>query len=125
MRTLNKTEQIASLQGKDRLERRNVVQDMLIAYRSTPHPATGGTPYEAKKRATLRIKLDHIDPEMKNSERDDIINQRDAEYKQRMKQQRGGRLMLGDYVLVRQPKKNKWSTPYESVFYIVYSIQGS
>lgn len=130
MQTLNKTEQIASLQGKDRLERQNTVQDMLIAYRSTPHPAAGVTPYEAMKGAMERIKLDHIDPEAKNPKRDDIVNHRDAEYKQRMKQQgegrktREGRLTLGDYVLVRQPKKNKWSTPYEPVFYVVYSIQG-
>ena len=44
---LHPTEQIASLQGKNRLERRNAIQDMLIAYRSTPHPATGIAPYEA------------------------------------------------------------------------------
>ena len=131
MQTLNKTEQIASLQGKDRLERRNAIQDMLISYRSTPHPATGVTPYEAMRRATVRIKLDYIDPETKKSEKDDTIDQRDSEYKQKMKQQREGRktregrLLQGDYVLVTQPKKNKWSTPYEPVFYIVYSIQGS
>ena len=131
MQTLNKTEQIASLQGKDRLERRNAIQDMLISYRSTPHPATGVTPYEAMRGATVRIKLDYIDPETKKSEKDDTIDQRDSEYKQKMKQQREGRktregrLLQGDYVLVTQPKKNKWSTPYEPVFYIVYSIQGS
>ena len=131
MQTLNKTEQIASLQGKDRFERRNAIQDMLISYRSTPHPATGVTPYEAMRGATVRIKLDYIDPETKKSEKDDTIDQRDSEYKQKMKQQREGRktregrLLQGDYVLVTQPKKNKWSTPYEPVFYIVYSIQGS
>ena len=91
MRMLNKTEQIASLQGKNRFERQNAIQDMLIAYRSTPHPATGITPYEAMRGATVRIKLDYLNPEMQKSERDDIINQRDAEYKQRMKQQREGR----------------------------------
>ena len=47
MKTLNKTEQIAHLQGKNKYERANAVQDMLIAYRSTPHPATGITPYDA------------------------------------------------------------------------------
>ena len=105
---------------------------MLIAYSSTPHPATGVTPYEALKGATVRITLDHIDPEMKNSETDDdIINQRDAEYKQRMKQQRKGRktregrLIIGDYMLVWQPKKNMWRTLYKPVFYVVYSILGS
>lgn len=58
MQTLNKTEQNASLQGKNRLERRNAVQDMLTAYRSTPHPATGVAPYEALKGTSVRTKLD-------------------------------------------------------------------
>ena len=49
MQMLNKTEQIAHLQGKDRLERQNAIQDMLTAYRSTPHPATGVTPFEAMR----------------------------------------------------------------------------
>ena len=62
MQTLNKTEEIASLQGKDRLERQNAVQDMLIAYRSTPHPATGVSPYEAMRGAVVSIKLDHVEP---------------------------------------------------------------
>ena len=131
MQTLNKTEQIANLQGKNRLERRNAVQDMLIAYRSTLHPATGVAPYDALKGTSVRTKLDYIEPEPQRNEKDDIIDRRDAVYKQKMKQQREGRktrennLLLGDYVLVKQPKKNKWSTPYELVFYVVCSIHGS
>ena len=35
MQNLNKTEQIANLQGKNRLERRNAVQDMLIQINAT------------------------------------------------------------------------------------------
>lgn len=48
-----------------------------------------------------------------------------------MKQNREGRktrqmiLLLGDYVLVKQPKKNKWGTPYEPLFYVVAEIRGS
>ncbi|XP_032218091.2 uncharacterized protein LOC116601425 [Nematostella vectensis] len=34
-------------------------------------------------------------------------------------------LILGDYVLVRQQKRNKWSTPYEPAFYTVTNIEGS
>ncbi|KAL9987152.1 hypothetical protein ACROYT_G001409 [Oculina patagonica] len=125
MQTLNKTEQIPSLQGKNRLERRNAIQDMLIAYRLTPHPATGVAPYDALKGIPVRTKLDYIEPEPQRNEKDDIIDRRDAEYKQKMKQQREGRktkennLLLGDYVLVKQPRKNKWSTPYEPVFYVL------
>ena len=131
MQTLNKVEQIASLQGKSRLERRNAIQDMLIAYRSTPHPATGVAPYDALKGAPVRTKLDYIEPEPQRNEKDDIIDRRDAVYKQKMKQQREGRktrennLLLGDYVLVKQPRQNKWSTPYEPVFYVVCNIRGS
>lgn len=49
-----------------------------IAFRSTSQPAA----------AAVRIKLDHIpvDHEMQNCQKDDIIDQRDAEYKQEMKQ---------------------------------------
>ena len=79
MQLLNKTEQIATLQGKDKLERQNAMQDMLIAYRSTPHPATGVSSYEAMRGATVRTRLDHIKPETQVSEEDCSINQKDAE----------------------------------------------
>ena len=131
MQTLKKTKQIANLQDKNRLERRNAVQDMLIAYRSTPHPATGVTPYEALKGTPARMKLNHIEPEPQRNEMDDIIDRRDAEYNQKVKQQREGRktkentLLLRDYVLATQPRKNKWSTPYKLVFYVVCSIRDS
>ena len=131
MQILNKTEQIAHLQGKDRLERQNAIQDMLTAYRSTPNPATGVTPFEAMRGTTVRTKLDHIQPKVQRSEKDDIIDERDAVYKQKMKQNREdkntgqGRRLLGDYVLVKQEKRNKWSMPYEPVFYIVHKINGS
>ena len=41
METLNKTEQIAHLQGKSGPDRNMAVQDMLMAYRDTPHPTSG------------------------------------------------------------------------------------
>ena len=34
-------------------------------------------------------------------------------------------MILGDYVLVKQPKRNKWSTAYEPTFYNVTRIDGS
>ena len=39
----------------------------------------------------MRMKLDYIEPKPKRDEKDDIIDRRDAEYKQKMKQQREGR----------------------------------
>ena len=81
--SIYKTEQIAHLQGKDHLERQNAIQDMLTAYRSTPHPAMGITAYEAMRGATIRTKLDHIQPKVQRSEKDDTIDERDAMYKQK------------------------------------------
>ena len=125
---LNKKEQIAYQQGKGRLKRQNVIQDMLTAYRSTPLPATGITPYEAMRGATVRTKLDHIQPNVQRSEKDDII---DEVYKQKITQNREGRntgqgrLLLGDNGLVKQEKRTKWNTPYDPVFYDVHEIHGS
>ena len=72
--------------------------------------------------------MDYIQAKVQRSEKDDIIDERDAVYKQKMKQNREGkntgqgRLLLGDYVLVKQEKRNKWSMPYEPVFNIVHEI---
>ena len=33
--------------------------------------------------------------------------------------------VVGDHVLLRQRKRNKWSTPYAPVFYTVIKISGS
>ena len=57
MQVLNKTEQIAHLQGKTGLDRSIAVQDMLMAYRDTPHPATGVTPYQAMTNRPVRTKI--------------------------------------------------------------------
>ena len=62
-------------------------------------------------------------------EEDRQIERKDATYKQNMKKQREWKqtrktvLWLGDYVLVKQTKKNKWTTPYEPVFYVVQGIR--
>ena len=39
--------------------------------------------------ATVRIKLDHIQPKVQGSEKDAIKDERNAEYKKKMKQNRG------------------------------------
>lgn len=54
MQTMNKIEQIAHLQGKNKSESQNAIHDMLTAYRSTPHPATGISPYEAMRGMAIR-----------------------------------------------------------------------
>ena len=55
MKVLNKTEQIATLQNKDSAP---AIQEMLIGYRSIPHPATGISPYEALMKRQVRTNSD-------------------------------------------------------------------
>jgi len=128
MQVLNKTEQIAHLQGKTGLDRNMAVCDMLMAYRDTPHPATGVTPYQAMSNRPIRTKLDHTVPR-ERSEQDELIDEKDRVYKEKMRRDgvniKEHNFCVGDYVLLRQKKVNKWSTAYEPIFYTVIRISGS
>ena len=128
MKLLNKTEQIAHLQKQNR----NItIQEMLTGYRSTPHPATNITPYEALMNRPVRTKLDHQSREHTQSIRDNIIDENDRQYKERLKHNaenqntKQHKFVVGDYALLKQTKKNKWSTAYEPAFYIIYRIDNS
>ncbi|CAC5366626.1 unnamed protein product [Mytilus coruscus] len=86
MKVLNKTEQIAKLQNKDSAI---AVQEMLVGYRSTPHPATGVSPYEALMKRRVRTKLGYI-PRTNDDEEithDRKMNERDKCYKDKIKHQ--------------------------------------
>ena len=129
MRVINKTEQITALQSRGKSEREIAIQETLTAYRSTPHPATGVTPYQAMQNRDIRTKLDYKAPQEQINEIEMKISTRDAEYKRKMTEKKENRnfretqLILGDYVLVKQPKRNKWSTAYEPTFYNVTMSQ--
>ena len=129
MQTLNKTEQIAHLQGKSGPDRNMTIQDMSIVYRDTPHPATGITPYEAMMNSPVRTKLDYTVPRKERSSRDKMMDEKDRQYKDKMTDDGGSskehNCVVEDHVLLRQRKRNKWSTPYEPVFYTVINISGS
>ena len=131
MQTLNKIERIAHRETTDKFARRIAIENMLIAYRETPHPATGISPYQAIRNREIRTKLDYINQNKMKSEEDKKMEDRDASYKMKNKLRRENRntkehnFITGDYVLVEQPKKNKWTTPYEPAFYVVVRIQGS
>ena len=123
MKLLNKTEQNAHLQGGDS---NAAIQEMLTGYRSTPHPATGVTPYEALIYRQVRTKLDHQTRESNHENaRDSAVNKRDKEYKQKTKQNAQNKntkqhnFTIGDHVLLKQKKTNKWSTAFEPAFYTI------
>ena len=129
MKMLNKTEQIARLQGQDNTI---AIQNMLIGYRSTPHPATGVTPYEAMMNRQVRTKLEpHPKPQADRQEREEEMNKRDKKYKEKIrkytenKNTKEHNYVVGDYVLLKQTKRNKWTTAYEPAFYVIYRVEGS
>ena len=128
MKLLNKTEQITHLNGGNSSI---AIQEMLTGYRSTPHPATGVAPYEALMNRQVRTKLDHQTRESSENARDTAINERDERYKEKLKQYAENRntkahnFIVGDHVLLKQKKKNKWSTAYEPAFYTVIRTDGS
>ena len=55
MKLINKTEQREQIQ---RMSPITAMQKMLIGYRSTPHPATGISPYEGMINRTVQTKLE-------------------------------------------------------------------
>ena len=77
MKVLNKTEQIAHLQHANS---KTALQNMLMGYRSTPHLATGVSPYTAMMNRTIRTKLDAVIPtDINDVQRG--ISARDKQYK--------------------------------------------
>ena len=61
----------------------------------------------------------------------EIINQHDRESMTKVKSSaqnkntRPRNINLGDHILLKQMKKNKYSAAFEQAFYIVYRINGS
>ena len=64
-----------TLRNKEKM----AIQEMLIGYRSTPHPATGITPYEGMMNRTVRTKLDYENRISNTSNKERLINERDRQ----------------------------------------------
>ncbi|MEW8584399.1 MAG: RNase H-like domain-containing protein, partial [Candidatus Thiodiazotropha sp.] len=130
MKVLNKTEQIAHNEGRSSS---TAIQNMLMGYRSTPHPATGYSPYEALMRRNVKTKLDYQPlaekPNIQNMEAE--ITKRDTEYKKRWGKQhrhpacQEHSFKVGDKVLLKRKKVNKWSTAHEKDHYVIVGLNGS
>ena len=130
MKVLNKTEQIAHSDGTPSS---SAIQYMLMGYRSTPHPATGYSPYEALMRRNVRTKLDYEETGLSKDyhRMEKEITKRDRQYKTKWdKQSRHPKceehnFKIGDKVLLKKRKENKWSTAHEKEYYEIIKIYGS
>ena len=114
------------------LERKNWKQEMhrfLRQYRATPHSSTGLSPSEALNQRKLKTELPQITSTIKPK---DSLQQKDAESKSKMAEYADKKarakehtLKPGDTVLVRQPKQNKMSPPYNPLPFIVEKTKGT
>ena len=99
-----------------------------MANKDTPHPAIGISRYKAMMNMPVRTKLNYTVPRKERSSSDKMLDEMDMQCKETMADEGGisKHIFVGRAdVLLRQRKRNKWSTPYEPVFYTVIKISGS
>lgn len=128
-RSLLKVLRVAALEGKGWKQE---LQAFLLAYRSTPHSATGVAPFELMTGRSMRTKLPQVDGVGVSVGLDDGVRERDAVTKLRAKEaadvRRGAKpspLEVGDAVLVPSPKVDKLSPNFSPVPYKVVARHGS
>ena len=101
----------------------------LLAYRSTPHPATKATPAKLLYNREISTKL----PSPRPVPRKAFANARrhDRKYKAHMKSYHDGRkrfqnrvINQGDHVLITQRKNDKFTSRYDPNPWIVTSVKG-
>ncbi|XP_071837501.1 uncharacterized protein [Apostichopus japonicus] len=111
-RTILKVLKIAQIQKSDW----NLLNNFLLAYRSTPHSTTGVSPAESLFKRSLRTTL----PDVKFSQsQEENMKDRDTEMKQKAKDYadvkrhaKTSDIQIGDHVLVKQKEQNKLTAPF-------------
>ena len=80
----------------------------------------------------VRTKLDYMERESKtDNPRNERVNKRDDGYKMKIKgnaenkNSKSHNLTIGGHVLLEQNKRNKWTTPYELICYVIYKVKGA
>ena len=135
VQTLEKSIRIAHLEGKNWKQE---LYKFLRQYRATPHSTTNVSPCEALNNRKLKTTIPELpvtqykQPKCTPQEPPANIAQRDAMQKQKMKiyadlkahaQER--EIKPGEVVLMRQPKHNKLSTPYNPKPFVVEEKKGT
>ena len=128
MRTLGKAIRTAHLEKKNWKQEMNA---FLRQYRATPHSTTDVSPSEALNGRKIQTLLPQL-TEVNQSDIYNSIHEKDSEKKRKMKEYADQRrrsetsgIKVGDVVLIRQPKTNKLSTPFNPHPYKVVARKGS
>ena len=79
-----------------------------------------------------RTKLDYMERESKSDNpRKERVNEREKDNKMKIKGNAENKntkthnLTVGDHVLLEQYKRNKWTTLYEPISYVIYKVNSS
>ena len=125
MKNIGKVAKTAHVSGKNW---KKELYTYLSNYRATPHPGTKKSPYELMMNRCVQIKLPVLLPDQSTPEV--ITNDRKAkekmkEYADHTRNTVNHNISTGDIVLVRQRRRNKVSTPFEPIPYIVEKVKGT
>ena len=112
MKTLEKAIRTAAIQGKSWKQE---LFTFLRQYRATPHSTTGKSPSELlngrKLKSTLPwVQYDEVSPEIRHA--DATRKEKMKEYADKCRNAKSTDLSVGDKVLIKQPKQNNMSTPF-------------
>ncbi|KAK3097548.1 hypothetical protein FSP39_010680 [Pinctada imbricata] len=126
-RSLSKRIRIAQSESKDW---KKELRKYLVAYRTTPHTTTGVSPSQMMFKRKIRTKL----PEIYGAdiETDTDVRDRDAEekgkgklYADKRRNATESTVKVGDDVLLKQQKRDKFTTTFESEPYKVVDKRGN
>ena len=126
MKVLGKTIRAAITQGQDW---KRTLDDLLLTYRATPHPATGASPAAVLfPGRRFKTRLPPSNTTVTAAQVDTHHEQSQAAAKLYADARRHAKITsikLGDTVLVKQTKINKFSTPFDPHPYTVKAINGT
>ena len=128
MKPLTKAVRAAHAEGRDW---KKDLYRFLLNYRATPHNTTGIAPSQLLFNRTIKTKLPQIDHRQQTDTHLDI-QEKDEKAKEKMKQNADRRahskpsdIKVGETVLIRQRKKNKFTTKFDPSPFQVVRVRGT
>ncbi len=129
MKPLGKAIRTANVEGRPW---RQELSKFLLIYRSTPHSTTKIPPAQLLYNREIRGKLPSLPQNSKVIDRHNEARQNDEQQKKRGRTYADARrrthpsnISVGDTVLVKQKKRNKFSTNFSPTPYTVVRVKGS
>lgn len=125
MSPLQKAIKTAVAEGQNYKEE---IYKFLRNYRACPHPSTGLCPSEVMFNRKIKTVLPQFTVPQNDKfvrERDTKIKLKNKQYADKKRKARPSNLKSGDAVLVRQPKKNKLTTPFNPNPGVIIEKKGS